>query len=423
MDTLEIKGDRRLSGELKVQGSKNSALPILAASLLPEGECVIHNCPDLKDVRVGIKILENLGCKCTYNSLEKVVTVDTQGAKNCEIPENLMCEMRSSVMFLGAILSKMRKAKISYPGGCELGPRPINLHLKAFRQLGVEIEEYNGYIYCQIDKVKPGIVNLQIPSVGATENIMLLCAISDGETVIQNAACEPEIEDLQNFLCSMGADIEGAGSSQIVIKGVKKLVPSEYQVIPDRIAATTYICAAACCGGDILLKDVCINHISQQLSMLKDSGLNIDADGTDVRIKAKNRLSALKLIKTSPYPGFPTDAQALFMASMATADGTTIFVENIFESRYKHISELTKMGADITAEGRVAVVRGCDFLQGARVCAADLRGGAALVIAGLSAFDKTQVSGIGHIDRGYECIEKNFQALGADIKRKKRNLF
>lgn len=419
VDALEIKGDRRLSGELIVQGSKNSALPILAAAFLPEGESIIHNCPDLKDVKTGIKILENLGCKCIYNSQEKTVKVDTQGAVRSEIPECLMCEMRSSVMFLGAILSKMRKAKISYPGGCELGPRPINIHLKAFEELGVEIEEYNGYIYCAVDKVRPATINLQIPSVGATENIMLLCAVSDGETVIQNAACEPEIEDLQNFLCSMGAKIEGAGSSQIVIKGVKRLTPSEYTVIPDRIAATTFICATACCGGDILLKDACINHISQQLSMLKDSGLGLEFEGENIRVKAKNRISALKLVKTSPYPGFPTDAQALFMASMATADGTTIFVENIFESRYKHISELTKMGADITAEGRVAVVRGCDFLQGARVSAADLRGGAALVIAGLSAFDKTLISGVEHIDRGYECIEKSFEALGADIKRKR----
>ena len=200
-------------------------------------------------------------------------------------------------------------------------------------------------------------------------------------------------------------------------------MPAEYTVIPDRIAATTYICAAACCGGDIFLKDVCINHISQQLAMLKDAGLKIEPEGEAVRVKSENRISALKLVKTSPYPGFPTDAQALFMASMATADGTTIFVENIFESRYKHISELTKMGADITAEGRVAVVRGCDFLQGARVMAADLRGGAALVIAGLSAFDKTIIGGAHHIDRGYEGIEKSFQALGADIKRKRRSIF
>lgn len=423
MEVLEIKGDRRLSGELSVQGSKNSALPILAAAFLPDGECVIHNCPDLKDVKTGIKILEKLGCKCVYDSDEKVLLVNTLGASSCEIPEKLMCEMRSSVMFLGAILSKMRKAKISYPGGCELGPRPINLHLRAFCQLGVEIEEYNGFIYCSLDKVKPGVINLEIPSVGATENIMLLCAVSDGETVIQNAACEPEIEDLQRFLCSMGADIKGAGTSEIVIKGVKRLTPSEYKVIPDRIAATTYICAAACCGGDILLKNVCRKHISHQLAMLEDSGLVVECEGDDIRIKAKNRLSSVKLVKTSPYPGFPTDAQALFMACMTTADGTSVFVENIFESRYKHISELTKMGADITAEGRVAVVRGCDFLQGARVQAADLRGGAALVVAGLSAFDKTLVYGTEYIDRGYESIEDNFMALGADIKRKKRNLF
>lgn len=418
MECLEIKGDRRLLGEVVVQGAKNAVLPIMAASLLPEGKSFIHNCPDLKDVKTGIKILEKLGCKCSYDKNEKVVSVDTYDIKGHVIPEKLMCEMRSSIMFLGAILSKMKKAKISYPGGCELGPRPINLHLKAFKQLGVEIEEYNGYIYCKCDKIKPSVINLQIPSVGATENIMLLTAVSDGETVIKNAALEPEIEDLQNYLCKMGANIKGAGTSQIVINGVKKLNCTEYSVIPDRIAATTYICAAAACGGDIVLKDVCTEHINQQLAILKDSGLKIKTEDKNLRITASERLCSQKLIKTSPHPGFPTDAQALFMSAFATADGTTIFVENIFENRFKHISELTKMGADITAEGKVAVVRGCDFLQGARVSAYDLRGGAALVIAGLSAFDKTIISGTEYIDRGYENIEDNFKALGADIKRK-----
>jgi len=417
LDSLEIKGERRLSGECAVHGSKNSVLPILAASLLPKGECVIHNCPDLRDVKTGIMILEKLGAKCSYQKEECTAYINADNACKSEIPECLMCEMRSSVMFLGAILSKTRKAKITYPGGCELGPRPINLHLKAFKQLGVEIEEYNGFIYCSLDKVKPSVVNLQLPSVGATENIMMLCAISDGETVIENAACEPEIVDLQNFLCCMGADIKGGGTSRITINGVKKLKACEYSVIPDRIVATTLLCGVACCSGDALIKNVCCGHISQQISMLREAGCRIDTYEDSLRMKVDERISSLKLIKTSPYPGFPTDAQSVFMSAMATADGTTVFVENIFESRYKHIGELVKMGADITAEGRVAVVRGCNFLQGARVAASDLRGGAALVVAGLSAFDKTIVTEIGHIDRGYVSIENDFSALGADIKR------
>lgn len=417
LETLEIKGDRPLFGKCRIQGSKNSVLPVLAAVLLADGECIIHNCPDLSDVKVAIKILENLGAKCVYVKTERTLYVNSINASGFDIPERLMCEMRSSVMFLGAILSRARKAKITYPGGCELGPRPINLHLKAFKELGVEVEEYNGFIYCSSDKIKPGVINLQLPSVGATENIMLLCAVSNGETVIENAACEPEITDLQNFLCSMGADIKGGGTSRIVINGVKKLRPAEYTVIPDRIVATTLACGAACCGGDILLEDVCPRHISQQISMLKDAGCIIDTYEDSLRLKARERLNALKLIKTSPYPGFPTDAQSVFMSALATADGTTVFVENIFESRFKHITELTKMGADITAEGRVAIVRGCDFLQGAKVAASDLRGGAALVVAGLCAFDKTVVCEICHIDRGYESIENDFSALGAEIKR------
>ncbi len=418
MEVLEIKGDRRLSGECSVHGAKNSVLPVLAAALISRGECIIHNCPDLSDVRTAIKILKNLGAKCVYDRGERTVYINAENADKSEIPERLMCEMRSSVMFLGAILAKNKKAKITYPGGCELGPRPIDLHLKAFKQLGVEIEEYNGFIYCSLDKVKPCVINLQLPSVGATENIMLLCAISDGETVIENAACEPEITDLQNFLCSIGADIRGGGTSRIVINGVKRLGCSEYSVIPDRIVATTLLCGAAACGGDVLIKNICCSHISQQISLLRDSGCRIDTYEDSLRLRMRERLSALKLIKTSPYPGFPTDAQSVFMSAMAIAEGTTVFVENIFESRFKHIGELTKMGADITAEGRVAVVRGCDFLQGARVTACDLRGGAALVVAGLSAFDKTIVCELGHIDRGYESIESDFSALSADIKRK-----
>lgn len=417
MQVLEIVGDRRLSGETEIQGAKNAVLPILAATLLGDGECVIHNCPNLSDVKTGLEILKGLGAECHYNADEKTAYICCDNASECIISEKLMCEMRSSVMFLGAILARCKKARICYPGGCELGPRPIDIHLKAFRELGVKIEEYSGFIYCELEKYNPSVINLQIPSVGATENIMLLCAGLKGETVIENAACEPEIMDLQNFLRKMGADICGAGTSKIIIRGTDKLKGTEYKVIPDRIVATTYLCAAAACGGDILIKNAESAHLMPQLSLFKESGCKITASENEVRLRCKARPLALRMIKTSPYPGFPTDAQAIFMSLMSLAEGTTVFVENIFESRYKHITELIKMGADITAEGRVAVVRGCDLLQGARVTAADLRGGAALAVAGLSAFDKTVVCGIEHIERGYEDIGRDLSALGGNIKK------
>lgn len=417
MRVLEINGDRRLSGETKIQGSKNAVLPVLAACYLGKGEFVIHNCPNLKDVDTGFKILSELGSKCAYNAKEKTAFIDCGDACGCVISESLMCEMRSSVVFLGAVLSKTKKARISYPGGCELGPRPIDIHLKAFRQLGVKIEEYSGFIYCELEKYRPSVISLPLPSVGATENIMLLCAGLKGETVIENAACEPEILDLQNFLCAMGADIRGGGTSKIVINGCEKMCGTEYTVIPDRIVATTYLCAGAACGGDILIKNAESTHLMPQLALLKEAGCDISVFDKSVRLKCGGRPNGLRMIKTSPYPGFPTDAQAIFMSVMSLAEGTTVFVENIFESRYKHISELVKMGADITAEGRVAVVRGCDLLQGAKVKAADLRGGAALVVAGLAAFGRTSVCGTEHIERGYESIETDICALGGEIKK------
>ena len=416
MNKIAICGGKKLNGEIDVQGSKNAALPILAATILSGKESVIHNCPDLADTRSAFKIITQLGGSAEYS--RHTAVVNTENVYKNEIAAELMSSMRSSVLFLGAILSRTKKAVVSYPGGCAIGLRPIDLHIKAFRELGVTIEETGGYIYCNAEKIRPAAINLLFPSVGATENIMLIAAVSEGETIITNAAREPEIVDLQNFLNAMGAKISGAGSEIIRILGVEKLNKVEYNIISDRIFAATCACAVACCGGDIVLQNMESDHIRLILSMLKDSGCNVSNGKNFVRIRSNERPRGLGKIMTSPYPGFPTDAQALFMSALATADGTTVFVENIFESRYKHVPELIKMGADIIVDGRLAAVTGCNYIQGAKICADDLRGGAALVVAGLSAIGDTEISGIEHIDRGYEKIERVFSALGADIKRK-----
>jgi len=416
VNRLLIRGGKKLCGEIDIQGSKNAALPIIAATILSGEECVIHNCPHLADTRAALEIIRQLGGKAECDG--HTVVINNEDISASEICNELMCSMRSSVLFLGSLLSRRKKAVISYPGGCDIGLRPIDLHLKAFRELGVTVEETGGYIYCSLEKLRPNIINLLFPSVGATENIMLLAAVSDGETIITNAAREPEIVDLQNFLNAMGAKIFGAGSETIRILGVEKLKKVEYNIISDRIFAATCACAAACCGGDVVLRQVEPEHIRLMLSMLKDSGCRISSGKRYVRIQAEERPRGLGKIMTSPYPGFPTDAQALFMSALATAEGTTVFVENIFESRYKHVPELLKMGADIIVDGRLAAVTGCNYIQGAKISAGDLRGGAALVIAGLSAIGDTELSGIEHIDRGYEKIEDVFSALGAEIKRK-----
>lgn len=415
MNTIEICGGRRLCGDVRVQGSKNAVLPILAASVLCSGESVIHNCPDLDDVRTAFSIIDFLGGKVEYS--EHTAVINTENINKCALSEELMGGMRSSVLFLGAMLSRLKKARITYPGGCAIGLRPIDMHLKAFRELGVKIDEISGNIYCNMDEFVPNTINLPFPSVGATENIMLLAAVSRGETVIVNAAREPEIVDLQNFLNATGAKIYGAGSEIIRILGVEKLHKVEYNIISDRIFAATVCCGAAACGGDVLLRGAKQEHMRLELSLLGDSGCDVENDAEGVRIKCDGRLMGLGKIITAPYPGFPTDAQPLFMAALCTADGTTVFAENIFESRYKHISELVKMGADIIVDGRLAVITGCNYIQGASVEAADLRGGAALVIAGLSAIGDTKISKLRHIDRGYECIEETFSALGASIRR------
>ncbi len=408
-----IDGPAELSGEIDVQGAKNSTLPLLAASVLCKGQTVLHNCPNLTDVDTAVHILEHLGCRCVREG--DTLTVDS-AVSECEIPHDLMRGMRSSIVFLGAIVSRCGEARLCFPGGCELGPRPIDLHLSALEKLGVEIRESGGCLNCRAPHgVRGAYVSLAFPSVGATENVMLAAVCSEGTTVIANAAREPEISDLAAFLNRCGGRIYGAGESCVIIDGVKELYGCEHRVMPDRIVSATYMAAAAVTGGCVTLKGVENTHILPMLSPFEESGCQVRQLGGALSIIAPRRLSAVKHIRTMPYPGFPTDAQPVVMSMAAVGKGTSIFVENIFENRYKHSSELQRLGANIKVEGKVAVVEGVEKLTGAPVQAADLRGGAALVVAGLAAYGRTEVSGTEYIRRGYEDIAGKLADLGARI--------
>ena len=383
MSQFRLKGGFPLKGEVEVHGAKNAVLPILAAAILNQGESIIHNVPDLKDVNTMIQILESIGCKIKKEGT--VLYVDSSLIHTNEVPEKLVREMRSSIILLGAILAKHKQAKFSYPGGCDIGLRPIDLHLKSLRDLGAEVVESHGYIYCQSSSLKGTHIQLDYPSVGATENIMLAASLADGVTIIRNAAKEPEITDLQCFLNKMGCKITGAGTNTITIEGVKELNDVEYTIMPDRIVAGTFAIAAAISGGKIVLNNAHIEHISSVISKLSEVGCRITNIDHRIIIEAPKRLKAVETIRTLPYPGFPTDMQAQMMALMTIARGTSIFTETIFENRYKHASQLIRMGANIKVDGRVAVVKGVNKLYGTHVTSLDLRGGAALVLAGLAA--------------------------------------
>ncbi len=416
MARLVIEGPNTISGELTVQGAKNSVLPILAATLLCETQSVIHNCPALSDVETAARILESLGAFVTRDN--GTVAVDAASVGSYAIPDKLMREMRSSIMFLGAIISRCGRASVSLPGGCELGPRPIDLHLRALEQLGVTIRNEHGYIECCADRGLTGAnIMLAFPSVGATENIMLAACRAKGNTVIFNAAMEPEIVDLADFLIACGARIYHAGEATIYIEGVDKLYGCEHSIIPDRIAAATYLTAAAMTKGSIYVKGIKERPINAVLESLKEAGCRIAASHDGVYLECKTRPERIKRVRTQPFPGFPTDAQAIIMAMTSISNGTSMFIENIFDNRYKHAFELCRMGARINVEGRVAIVEGVESLYGASVEACDLRGGAAMVLAGIAAYGTTEITSIGHIDRGYENIEGIFSSLGARIKR------
>lgn len=413
MERLIINGGRCLDGRVTVQGAKNSVLPILAAAVINGKRNIIHNCPNLSDVDKTIEILEGLGCNVIRSGND--IEVDSSCACACTIPENLMRQLRSSIIFLGAILSRFGQAAVSTPGGCEIGNRPIDLHLKALTRLGIAINEEHGFIKCVYEKPHGTYIHLDFPSVGATENIMLTACALKGETTITNAAKEPEICDLADFLTKMGARVLGAGTDTIHIMGAKSYNAVEHTVIPDRIVGATYFAAGAVTGGRIALDGARSDHMRSMISILKEMGCTVENDGELLVLQAPKRLSGVHTLRTMPYPGFPTDIQSPFMTAAAVASGTSVFVENIFENRFKHVEELTRMGADISVDGRVAVVRGVEKLDGASVMASDLRGGAALVLAGLCADGTTQIGNVCYIKRGYEDIVNSLGSLGADI--------
>jgi UDP-N-acetylglucosamine 1-carboxyvinyltransferase len=408
-----VENSPALRGTVKISGAKNSVLPIIAASLLSYGEVFIDDVPELKDVNVMIELIKFLGAHCTFKNGKLKINVDI---KDVEAPYELVKKMRASFLVMGPILAKLGHAKISLPGGCAIGTRPIDLHLKGFQTLGAQIDIGHGYVEARAKRLVGKKVYLDFPSVGATENIMMAAVFADGITTIENAAEEPEVVDLANFLNKMGANIKGAGTDTIRIEGVKELKGTEHTVIPDRIEAGTYMVAAAMTGGDVLIENVIVDHIKPIIAKLTECGIDVFEEGTGVRVKGKRNYKAVD-VKTLPYPGFPTDMQAQMMAMMAGAKGTSVIIETVFENRFMHVDELKRMGADIKIEGRTAVVTGIDHLSGAEVKATDLRAGAALILAGLIAEGKTIINDVHHIDRGYVNIEEKLKNLGAIIYR------
>ena len=412
MASYIINGGEKLEGTVTTSGSKNASLPIIAASILNGKTTELYNVPKIRDIQITLEILRILGCK--IQQLENKIIIDSSNIKSYEIPNNLMRQMRSSVIMAGAIIGRFREAVFSYPGGCEIGARPIDLHLNGFKKLGINIEENGGFIRCSCDKIIGTKIHLDFPSVGATENLMLASVLAEGETIILNAAMEPEIIDLQNFLNRMGAKVKGAGTNIITITGTKKLNDVSYTVMPDRIEAGTLLCACSITGGQIELQNAIPEHILPILEKLEQVGCKIENKYNNIIMQAPKKLNATE-IKTMPYPGFPTDMQSVFGAMLTVCRGTSTIVENIFESRYKYTNELIRMGAKIKVEGRMAVIKGIKRLSSAEVYAEDLRGGAALVVAGLNAKGKTKIKNIEYILRGYENLDQKLQALGGKI--------
>ena len=414
MEKYIIEGGRPLFGEVEIQSAKNAVLPLLAAAVLTDERVVIHKCPRIADVLNMVGILGELGCNTKFDGNDLVI--DSADAANHEIPSSLAKELRSSVFMLGSVVSRFGRARIAYPGGCDIGLRPIDLHLNGLRRLGVCVSEGGGYIDCSCGKIEGAEVVLDFPSVGATENIILAAAKAKGTTLIRNAAKEPEIVDLQNFINRMGGKIRGAGTATVRIDGVRKLSGTEYTPVSDRIEAGTFLIASAMCGGEIELKNADADNISSHLHKLCEISCKISTKDDKIYIRSGRRLSP-KLVETSPYPGFPTDLQAPMTALACICDGSTVIVENLFETRFKHVPELIRMGADVTVRGRSAFVRGVGSLKGADVVAGDLRGGAALTLAAISAEGLSTVTDLSHIDRGYSDFEYKLRGLGARIRR------
>lgn len=418
MEKLIIHGGHELHGRVKISGAKNAVLPIIAATLLAQDKpCVLDEVPYLNDVCTIAEVLRQLGAKVDFNRQQHTLFVDSTVLKTVDAPYDLVRKMRASFVIMGPLLARYGKAKISMPGGCAIGTRPIDLHLKGFEALGAEIEIGHGFISATAPNgLKGTSIYLDFPSVGATENIIMAACMAEGQTILENAAQEPEIIDLANFLNIMGAKIRGAGTNVIKITGVPKLIGHNYTIIPDRIEAGTYMVAVAMTGGDIYIENAISEHLKPVIAKLNEAGVKIEEDIDGIRVGCNNRPKAID-IKTLPYPGFPTDMQAQFMAMLTIADGTGLVTETVFENRFMHVDELKRMGACIKVDGRTSIVEGVPSLNGCQVKATDLRAGAAMVLAGLVANGETEVSYIHHIDRGYDNLVEKLCGLGADICR------
>ena len=418
MEKLIINGGNRLSGHVKISGAKNAVLPIIAATLLGQESCSrLDEVPALDDVETIGAVLRELGVKVDFNPEEHVFTVDSKNITKFEAPYELVRKMRASFLIMGPLLARLGRARISLPGGCAIGTRPIDLHLKGFEALGAEIEMGHGFIDAKAPNgLKGAQIYLDFPSVDATENIIMAASMAEGQTVLENPAQEPEIIDLANFLNVMGARIRGAGTNVIKIEGVRKLCGADYTIIPDRIEAGTYMVAAAMTHGDVYIENAISEHLKPVIAKLKEAGVEIEESVDGIRVHCSKRTKAVD-IKTMPYPGFPTDMQAQFMALLNVSDGTGVITETVFENRFMHVNEFKRMGANIKIDGRTSVVEGVNRLMGCEVKATDLRAGAAMVLAGLVASGETQVTCIHHIDRGYDGLVPKLVALGADIRR------
>ena len=415
MDKLVIEGGKPLSGTIRIHGAKNAALPILAASMLAEGTVTIRNVPRLLDIEVMLNILQDLGCRT--EQIDNVVTVDSNAAFSSHVPENLMRQMRSSVFLMGPLLARFGEVEVYQPGGCAIGERKIDLHLRGLQALGAVIQETGSRIVCKADRLTGAEIILDFPSVGATENIMLAAVLASGRTTIVGAAREPEIQDLERFLNAMGGKVSGAGTDTISIEGVRSLNGCDFEVIPDRIVTGTVMVAAAVTRGDVTLEGTRPGHLTSLIHVMRRAGVHIDVENDIMRVISRSRPKSVDRVVTSPYPAFPTDLQAQLMVLLAISEGVSMVKETVFEGRFKHVDELGRMGADIRLDLNTAFIRGVPQLYGTAVEASDLRAGAALVIAGLAANGRTVVEQVHHIDRGYDRIEKMFGSLGGDIVR------
>ena len=416
MDYYKIRGGKKLSGAVKISGSKNASLPIIVASLLADGETVLNNVPDLMDIRTIIKVIEYLGAETEFNSKKNTLNIRVNKIRNGEMPYELVKTMRASVYVMGPLLARLGEADVSLPGGCAIGERPVDIHLAGFESMGAKIDLEHGYIKARASKLMPAVFTMRQVSVGATANLMMGSVLTDGKTVLENCAMEPDIVDLGNFLNKMGAKIDGLGTERITITGVKKLKPVTYSVMPDRIEAGTFLLAGAITKGDITITDCIPEHVKSLIEILRESGYGIEAGNDFVKIKP-GRSSRGFMVKTLPYPGFPTDLQAPLMSLAATIPGISVIIETIFENRFTHVGELRRMGADISIEGNIAIINGGKKLMSAPIMMSDLRAGASLIIAALAAKGTTEIRRIYHSDRGYEKLTEKFSSLGADIKR------